>query len=270
MVPSAEDVWVWGIHAVRETVFSAPVVAKELRVITDVRHPEIREIVEKARRSGVRVCETNLPSLDVLTRRGKHQGLAARVGPFPYVDLKGISAAAQGLIVALDCVQDPRNLGAILRTAEAASATGALLPTDRSAAVTPAVVRSAGGYVYRVPIARVTNLVRALETLKAAGWWAVGLAPRQGRMLYEVSLPARVVLVIGGEGKGIRPLVARSCDELVCLPMAAGVNSLNAAVAAGVALYEIGPRRRHKKEGGQADGDGGWGQPGRGAGPHFG
>lgn len=229
----------------REMVFSGPAVAQELRVAAGVvRHPEIREIVERARGAGVTVRDTDQASLDAVTREGKHQGLAARMGPFPYASLEEVAARAKELIVALDCVQDPRNLGAILRTAEAVAAGGVLLPTDRSAAVTSAVVRSAGGYVYRVPIGRVTNLVRAIQALKAGGWWAVGLVPREGRVLYDVSLPRRIVLVVGGEGKGMRPLVARSCDELVSLPMAARVNSLNAAVAAAVALYEIGPRRR--------------------------
>ena len=181
--------------------------------------------------------------LNTLTREGKHQGVAARMGAFPYAGLDTIAQAQPELIIALDCVQDPRNLGAILRTAEAVAAGGIVLPKDRAAGVTPAVVRGAAGHVYQVPVARVTNLARAIETLKGLGWWAVGLLPDGERGLYEAELSQRIVLVIGGEGGGIRPLVARICDERVSLPMARGVNSLNAAVAAGIALYEIRRRR---------------------------
>jgi 23S rRNA (guanosine2251-2'-O)-methyltransferase len=182
------------------------------------------------------------------------------MAPFSYVEVDVITRARPQLIIALDCVQDPRNLGAILRTAEAVAAGGVVIPKDRSAGVTGAAVRSAAGHVFGVPIARVTNLVRVIEGFKTEGWWAMALMPRAGELLHDMRLPERVLLVIGGEGTGIRPLVASSCDCRVSLPMAQGVNSLNVSVAAGIALYEIG--RKQGLPRGQETG-----RPGVGRGP---
>jgi len=244
-----EDRLVWGIHPVREMVGSSPSGVEVVYVVGGKHRPDISDIVFRAHRARIDVRECDSAHLRALTNDAKHQGVAARMGAFAYAELEAIVRARPELVVALDCVQDPRNLGAILRTAEAVGAGGVLLPKDRSAGVTAAVVRGAAGHVYRVPVARVTNLARAVGTLKAEGWWAVGLLPGGRRELYEVSLPNRILLVIGGEGKGIRPLVARLCDQHASLPMAHGVNSLNASVAAGVALYEIERRRRAARGG---------------------
>jgi 23S rRNA (guanosine2251-2'-O)-methyltransferase len=170
--------------------------------------------------------------------------VVARTRPYTYVAEDQLAAMGRGLLVALDCIQDPRNLGAILRTAHGVGVTGVLLPRDRAVGVTPAVVHSAGGYAYRVPVARVTNLSRSLEHLRNLGWWAIGLDPGSDLPLWGATTGDRTLLVVGGEGRGLRPLVARSCDQLVGIPMLLGVESLNAAVAAGIALYEIGLRRR--------------------------
>lgn len=231
----------WGIHPVEEILTRRPGLVEEMLVATSKPVSRVADLGGRARREGINVRDCGVGVLDGLSRGGKHQGVAVRMGPFPYASLDVILESPRGVVVALDCIQDPRNLGAVLRTAHAVGARGVLVPTDRSAEVTGAAVRSAGGYVYGVPIARVTNLARAIESFTAAGWWAVGLVPG-ARVLYEVTLPERVLLVIGGEGRGIRPLVCRACDELVSLPMAAGIDSLNAAVAAGCALYEL--RRR--------------------------
>jgi len=240
---AADDCWVWGIHSVREMVEHSPGGVEAMCVASGKPRPGVSDLIASALAAGIEVRECEPAQLNVLAQGGTHQGVAARMGAFAYTELDAIVRARPELIIALDCVQDPRNLGAILRTAEAVAAGGVVLPKDRAAGVTPAVVRGAAGHVYRVPIARVTNLARAIEMLKGQGWWALGLLPDGDQELYEVGLPERILLVIGGEGRGIRPLVARICDERVSLPMAQGVNSLNAAVAAGVALYEI--RRRH-------------------------
>lgn len=201
-------------------------------------------IADMAERAGLDVRGCALATLDEMTGGGRHQGAVVRMTPFPYADLEDVAATTGNCLVALDCVQDPRNLGAILRTAAAVGVAALVLPRDRSVGVTGAALRSAGGYAHRLRVARVTNLARAIDELKAAGWWAVGLVPEAGRLIFQATLSGRVLLVVGGEGKGIRPLVAAGCDELVSLPMAAGVRSLNAAVAASVALYEV-YRQRH-------------------------
>ena len=238
---ASKEPCVWGINAVREMLVAAPTAIEALYVLRS-RESAVSEIAISARRAGLDLRECDSERMNTLSHGENHQGVIARLAPFRYADLNEIIRARPKLVVALDCMQDPRNLGAILRTAEAVAAGGMLLPKDRSAGVTPGAVRTAAGHVYRVPVARVTNLARAVDLLRTAGWWALGLVPRAERSLYEVDLPDRLVLVGGGEGKGIRPLVARACDALVSLPMAEGVNSLNAAVALGVALYEV--RRR--------------------------
>ena len=230
------------MRAIREVVAAAPAAMAELLVEAGTVASEVAEVVALARRAGVPVREVARQGLDGLGA-GSHRGLLARLRPYAYAELSIVVESAANLVLALDCVQDPRNLGAILRTGEAAGAGGVLLPRDRSAPVTAAVVRGAAGHAYRVPVVQVTNLVRALEELKTHGWWVLGLSPRGETSLYDIALPGRIVLVGGGEERGIRPLVRRSCDHLVSLPMAGGVDSLNASVALGVALYEIRRRR---------------------------
>jgi 23S rRNA (guanosine2251-2'-O)-methyltransferase len=155
------------------------------------------------------------------------------------VDLERLLASDCGSLLVLDGIQDPRNLGAILRTARASGVGGVVLPRDRSVGVTGVVAASAAGLLFDLRVARVTNLVRAMEALKEAGFWLVGLVPGGTRSLYELAPGPRPALVAGGEGEGLRSLVRRTCDFTACLPMAPGVESLNVAVAVGIALYEL-------------------------------
>jgi 23S rRNA (guanosine2251-2'-O)-methyltransferase len=154
-----------------------------------------------------------------------------------------IATGLQSALV-LDGIQDPRNLGAILRTARAVGVGGVVLPRDRSVGITSAVVSASAGLVFGLPIARVPNLVRSMEALREAGLWTVGLDPRGGAPLYGFDPPSRVALVAGGEGEGLRPLVRRTCDFTVSLPMRPGVESLNVGVAVAVSLYELLVRPR--------------------------
>lgn len=199
-------------------------------------------IVALARRRGVR-CETaDRTALERLAGSPHHQGAVAVAPPFRYADLE--AALTGSAVLLLDSIQDPRNLGAILRTARAAGVGGVILPQDRSAGITPVVVSASAGSVFGLAIARVANLVRAMEATKTAGYWLVGLAPDAERSLWDLPAIEKPALVVGGEGDGLRPLVRRHCDFEVRLPMAAGVESLNASVAAAVALYELCVRPR--------------------------
>jgi 23S rRNA (guanosine2251-2'-O)-methyltransferase len=159
--------------------------------------------------------------------------------PFSYAPLGDVLGPTAKILLVLDGIQDPRNLGAILRTARAAGVDGVVIPRDRSVGVTPVVATASAGLLFGLPIARVPNLVRAVEQAKRAGFWVVGLVPGAPQALYGLKVPPRPALVVGGEGEGLRALVRRACDFEVSLPMAAGVESLNAAVATGIALYEI-------------------------------
>lgn len=177
----------------------------------------------------------------LLTPDAPHQGLALLVGPLPERDLEEIvpAAEARSLILALDQVSDPRNLGAILRTAAALGVTGVVQPDRRSAELNAACAKAASGALDIVPVVEVVNLARALTELKDSGHWVVGLDAAGPQPLEGLDLPARVVLVLGSEGEGLRRLVADSCDHLARLEIDPRMESLNVSVAAGVALYVL-------------------------------
>jgi 23S rRNA (guanosine2251-2'-O)-methyltransferase len=172
-----------------------------------------------------------------------HQGICAEVEQFHYVSADELLVASAPLIVALDQVQDPQNLGAICRTAECAGATGVVIPDRRAAEVTPAVCKSSAGAVEHLPIARVTNLADFLARAKAAGAWCYG-ADRGGSMPYDsVDFAGAVVLVLGSEGRGLRPRVASACDAIVSIPMRGAIDSLSVSAAAAVLLYRAADGR---------------------------
>jgi 23S rRNA (guanosine2251-2'-O)-methyltransferase len=172
-----------------------------------------------------------------------HQGVALEASGYPYVEVEAILVQARKLgepsfVLALDHVQDPHNLGALLRTAEAAGVHGAAIPGRRAVGVTPAVVSASAGASEHLRVTQVTNLVRALESLKANGLWVVGLESRSGALPYDqVDLNLPLALVVGAEGQGLSRLVRETCDLLVRLPMRGQVGSLNASVAGGIAMY---------------------------------
>jgi 23S rRNA (guanosine2251-2'-O)-methyltransferase len=170
-----------------------------------------------------------------------HQGVVARVEPFRYVDAYEL-AAGEPLLVALDQVTDPRNLGAVIRSAEGAGATGVILPAHNSARVTPAVARSSAGAVEHLPVAVVPNLARYLNEVKGSRLW-VYAADAGGQPMADTDLSGGLFLVFGAEGKGIRPLVRRACDASVSIPLSGRVESLNVSVAAAVLLYEAQRQR---------------------------
>ena len=170
-----------------------------------------------------------------------HQGVVARVEPFRYADAWEL-AAGEPLLVALDQVTDPRNLGAVIRSADGAGATGVVLPAHNSARVTPAVARSSAGAVEHLPVAVVTNLSRYLNEVKGPQLW-VWAADAAGTPMGQADLSGGLTLVFGAEGKGIRPLVRRACDGAVAIPLAGQVESLNVSVAAAVLLYEARRQR---------------------------
>jgi 23S rRNA (guanosine2251-2'-O)-methyltransferase len=206
--------------------------------------PRSAEIAETAAAQGVAVERVDRGALDRLARTPHHQGVAAVARPFSYAPLERLLEVRGGAAVVLDGIQDPRNLGAILRTARAAGVAGVVLPRDRSVGVTPVVVSASAGLVFGLSVAQVPNVVRAMEQLKEAGYWLVGLAAREGRPPASIDVSSPTALVVGGEGGGLRPLVGRSCDFLATIPMAPGVESLNVAVATGMALYEFVIRGR--------------------------
>ncbi len=212
------------------------------------------EVRELARRGGVPVEERSRADLDGLARGVMHQGLLAEVGPFPYVEPDDVLARARrgpepGFLVVLDGVQDPQNLGAIIRTAEAAGAHGLILPRDRAAGVTPAVVRASAGASEHLRVARVTNLAAFLEGLKSRELWVVGADAAGRQSVFETDLTVPLAMVVGAEGRGLRTLTRARCDFLVRIPLGGRVASLNASAAAAVCLFEVVRQRTGQKTG---------------------
>ncbi|MGE5593562.1 MAG: 23S rRNA (guanosine(2251)-2'-O)-methyltransferase RlmB [Betaproteobacteria bacterium] len=195
-----------------------------------------------ARGAGVPVVETGRAALDTFADGQSHQGVVAVGAAARYCEvhdlLKLAGGAGQALIVVLDGIEDPRNLGAIIRTCDAVGATGVIVPKRRACGLTAAVARASAGAVEYVPCARAANLVREVERLKEHGFWVFGADASATRTIYEVDFTGRVALVIGSEGSGISRLLAEKCDFLVRIPMAGRVSSLNASVAAAVVMFE--------------------------------
>jgi 23S rRNA (guanosine2251-2'-O)-methyltransferase len=184
---------------------------------------------------------TSASAEEIAARCGSeaHQGVCAEVDPYPYADAAGLLAAPDPVIVALDEVTDPQNLGAVCRTAEAAGATGVVIPERRSAEVTGAVCKASAGAVEHLPVARVRNLADFLADAKKAGCWCYGAAAGARTSYTALDWSGGVVVVLGAEGKGLRPRVAAGCDDLVALPLRGKVSSLNVSATAAVLLYQI-------------------------------
>jgi len=200
-------------------------------------HGRLARVAQMARDKCVDVQETSDDELRRISGTGHHQGVVGLARDFQYAPLDRVVATRPSLLLALDQVQDPRNLGAILRTAAAVATGGIILPKHGTVGITPTVEVAAAGAAARVPIVRVTNLVRTVGLLRQAGYWAIALEASAKLSIFEVHAPGPTVLVVGGEA-GVRPLLLRNCDEAASIPMPGGVESLNVSVAAGVALYE--------------------------------
>jgi 23S rRNA (guanosine2251-2'-O)-methyltransferase len=239
-----------GIHAVREALNAGRPLQAVL--IGRGRHGgRLQEIAQLAKSRGVPVRFEEPAQLDRAAGTREHQGVVALIGAQATVTLEDLIARSRvsdqpGLIVLLDGVEDPQNLGAIIRSALAAGATGAVIPDRRAAGLTEAAARASAGAVSHLPVARVVNLARAMEELKAAGYWLVGLDERADQHHAEVDLTGPIGLVLGGEGQGLHELVRSRCDFLVSIPTAGPVRSLNVSVAAGIALFEVVRQRRAK------------------------
>jgi 23S rRNA (guanosine2251-2'-O)-methyltransferase len=238
--PAASTFWLWGRHAV-EAALTNPR-RPCLRLLATP--PALERLGSRARRAGLEVATA---SAEAVTRRlggdEVHQGLALEVGPLPAVALgEVVPAAGPCLLVALDQLSDPRNVGAVLRSAAAFGVAGVLLPERRSAELAGAAARAAAGALDIVPVVEVVNLARALDELKAQGFWAVGLDGAAEARLDALPPLDRVALALGAEGRGLRRLVAERCDLLARIPIDSRMESLNVAVAAGIALHALRAR----------------------------
>jgi 23S rRNA (guanosine2251-2'-O)-methyltransferase len=238
-----KDEIIYGINPVKEALRGGRQ-AFELFVAGDENDRRLEKLLKLATDKGVPVRKREKRDLFRLAGTDHHQGVVLRVAPFAYAELEDVVARWQqsgeaGLILVLDSIQDPHNLGALIRTAACAGAHGIVIPQDRAVGVTPAAEKASAGAVETIPVARVTNLVHAIDALKEAGFWVYGTVSESGESIYGHDLSGNIVLIIGSEGEGIRPLVAKRCDHLVTIPLTGGVASLNASVAGGIVLFEI-------------------------------
>jgi 23S rRNA (guanosine2251-2'-O)-methyltransferase len=221
--------------------------ADEVAVLSGAAGP-LAEVVALARQAGVKVSYRTRDQLTAIAGSPHHQGAVARVASAEYLDLSAlqqipVERGEPAFFLALDQVQDPRNLGALLRTADAFGVHGVIVPKHRQVGVTAAAARTAMGAVESVPVTRETNLVGALEALKKSGVWVYGAVTDRGVPIWGADLSGPVCLVLGGEGEGLRPLVARACDVLLSIPIVGRVGSLNVAAAGAVLCYEVARQR---------------------------
>ncbi len=238
---------VWGRNPVRALLKSGSRRTDEIAVLSGA-HGPLSEIVALARRAGVKVSYRTRDQLTAIAGTPDHQGVVARVAAAEYAaleDLLEIPGRRREVpfFVALDQVQDPRNFGALLRTADAFGVHGVIVPKHHAVGLTEAAARTAMGAVEYIPVARETNLVSALEKLKESGIWIYGAAAEKGVAPWAADLTGPLCLVLGSEGEGLRPLVARACDVMVTVPMRGGVGSLNVAAAGAVLCYEVARQR---------------------------
>jgi len=236
---------VYGIHAVTEAVRSRPV---EYVLVTEGQHnPRVQEIIDACRAGGISLRFAPRPALERAAGTAQHQNVVALCAPKAYEALETLFTASElPLLVALDGVEDPANLGAIIRTALAAGSSGVLIPERRAAGLSPAVARAAAGALEHVKVARVTNLARALSELKEHGIWVFGFEAQAEKSYLDLDYCQACALVLGGEGRGLHRLVRESCDELAHIPLRGPVASLNVSVAAAVVLYEAARQRGGK------------------------
>jgi 23S rRNA (guanosine2251-2'-O)-methyltransferase len=212
--------------------------------------PRFLRLIDAAKGGGTVVDIVELKRLDQLTDGGNHQGIAAQIAAHAYVEFEDLIAQAltqsNPVILACDGIEDPHNLGALIRSAEALGVQGLVIPHRRAVGITAVVAKVAAGAIEHLPISRVINLNQAVERLKEAGFWILGTQDTAGQAIYELDLTGPLVVIIGSEGKGISLLTQRHCDYMAAVPLAGKTGSLNASVAGGVVLYEV-MRQRAKK-----------------------
>ncbi|MDX2255839.1 MAG: 23S rRNA (guanosine(2251)-2'-O)-methyltransferase RlmB [Pseudanabaenaceae cyanobacterium bins.39] len=241
--PDAPDI-IYGRHAV-EAVLKSDRSINRVWVTARMRYaPDFLHLIDEAKAAGAVIDEVDNARLDRITDRGRHQGLAVQVSAYEYADLDEVIASAkqkssQPVIVIADGITDPHNLGAIIRSAAAMGANALVIPQRRAVGITATVAKVAAGTLEILPVVRVVNLNRALETIKEAGFWVYGTSADASAPIHKTKFDGAIALVVGAEGEGLSLSVQKNCDFLVSIPLEGKVESLNASVATGMALYEI-------------------------------
>ena len=228
-----------GVHAVYEALASDRLPIERIHVARESRSAKLKEILDLARDRGVPIRWEERPVIDRMAEGTVHQGIIAISAALSYADFDVLFKPETPLVVVLDGVEDPHNLGAVMRTAEACKAAGVVVPERHSAPLSATVVKASAGASSYIPVVRVKNLVNAIDEMKERGLWVVGLDPAGSKDWTAFDYKGPVAVVLGGEHRGLRRLVRERCDVLVRLPMLGKIASLNISVAAGVVLYEV-------------------------------
>jgi 23S rRNA (guanosine2251-2'-O)-methyltransferase len=240
---------IYGIHPVEEALKSRHIQLEKILIATQKPTLPFQSILHLAARRQIPVIYTQKETLEQMARGGLHQDVVAITKGISYVDLEEIisrwkEGMAKALFLILDGIQDPQNFGSLIRTALGCGVHGIIIPKDRAVGITPTVIKASAGAAAHLPIAQVTNLSRTIEALQKAGIWVYGASGEAEEKIYELDLGIDAAIVIGAEGKGIRPLVKKKCDRLFSIPMKGPLTSFNASVSGGMILYEA-MRQRH-------------------------
>lgn len=235
---------IYGIHPVKEALNSPHLQVEKILVASQKASPSFQSVLELASQRQIPIVYTRRETLEQMAKGGVHQNIIALVKEISYLDLEEILSRskrgpAKALFLILDGIQDPQNFGSLIRTALGCGAHGIIIPKDRAVGITPAVIKASAGATAHLPVSRVTNLSRAIETLQKEGIWVYGATGEARDKVYELDLTADLAIVIGAEGKGIRPLIKKKCDRLFSIPMRGPLSSFNASVSGGMILYEV-------------------------------
>lgn len=240
---------IYGINPLLEALKSHPEYFKDILIAHGRTGQEIEKIRKLAGQHDIKYRMVDKEDIESLAGTAHHQGVAAALSEFKYSDVEDVlerwrSSKEKALILILDCIQDPQNLGSLIRTANTAGVHGVIIPKDRAAEVTSTVVKASAGAIEHILISRVTNIADTITKLKNAGVWVIGIEADSKENIYSFDMDTDLAIVIGSEGKGIRRLVKEKCDICLSIPMKGNISSLNASVAGGIALFEVVRKRR--------------------------
>jgi 23S rRNA (guanosine2251-2'-O)-methyltransferase len=235
---------IYGIHPVEEALKSSRLQIQKIWISTQTPHPPLQSILNLANQKKIPVTVTHKETLERMAKGGVHQNVVGLVKETSYADFGSILShwkkeGTKALFLILDGVQDPQNFGSLIRTALGCGVHGILIPKDRSVGITPVVIKASAGAVAHLPIVRVVNIVTTMDALKKEGIWVYGASGEARDLIYQLDLNIDLAIVVGAEGKGIRPLVKKKCDRLFSIPMMGAVSSFNASVTGGMILYEV-------------------------------
>lgn len=235
---------IYGIHPIKEALTSPHLQFQKIFIGTNKPHSSLQSVLDLAVKRQVPVTFTTKETLEKMAKGGPHQNVVGIVKDIPYADIAEILSywkkeGTKAFLLILDGIQDPQNFGSLIRTALGCGVHGMIIPKDRAVGITPAVIKASAGAIAHLPIARVVNIATTMDALKKDGIWVYGASGEAKDLIYQIDFNIDLAIVIGAEGKGMRPLVKEKCDRLFSIPMKGPLSSFNASVSGGMILYEV-------------------------------